>query len=80
MVPLRCNRSLTYTAGFAEPVNEHLCMRVLLLLLSLLLSSCGQMGPLYLPEDPAPALAEPEPPPEDDEIESEDDEFDAGPD
>ena len=55
-------------------------MRVILLALVFLLSSCGQMGPLYLPEEPDPALMEPEPPPEDDEIESEDDILDAGPD
>jgi predicted small lipoprotein YifL len=54
-------------------------MRAILLALVLCLPACGQMGPLYLPEEGDPVLEAPEAPPEDDEIESEDDVFDAGP-
>lgn len=54
-------------------------MRAILLALVLCLPACGQMGPLYLPEEGDPVLEAPEAPPEDDEIESEDDIFDAGP-
>jgi predicted small lipoprotein YifL len=68
-------------------------MRVILLAFVMLLPACGQMGPLYLPEEADPALEAPEPQPEfedpvleepeqpleDGEIESEDDTFDAGP-
>ena len=68
-------------------------MRVILLAFVMLLPACGQMGPLYLPDETDPALETSEPPPEidgvvledpeqpleDGEIESEDDTFDADP-
>lgn len=37
------------------------------LLLALLVSGCGQTGPLYLPDAPPPIHVEPEPDPEPDE-------------
>jgi predicted small lipoprotein YifL len=68
-------------------------MRVILLAFVMLLPACGQMGPLYLPDETDPALEtsepqpeidgavleEPEQPLEDGEIEAEDDTFDADP-
>ena len=61
------------------PFHRTDSMRVILLAFVMMLPACGQMGPLYLPGEPDPALEEPEPPIDEDEIESEDDTFDAGP-
>ena len=40
---------------------HHAIISLLLLSGALLLNGCGQLGPLYLPEDPAEATAEQQP-------------------